>query len=178
MTEHVKYTTDTMENPSVPFIEFTVCPAYESAYKGNVLNQYGLTKSEYRNKGMFYPRANGTDVDPRSLFLNATHDVKDIFLKIIMKTLSYDIPLFEVDFTNDEDYSKNISISTKYYEHFGRCYSMHPTGEVLKLGVTSMYFITKINIYVYFGYPGQFMYSNTKSKVRMIILISSAYHTS
>ena len=166
VTEHVKYTTDTMENANVPFIDFTICPAYESAYKENVLKYYGLTKSDYRHNGMFYPTANGTNVDPRNLFLNVTHDVQDIFIKIIMKTLSYDFPTYEVDFSSNNDFSKNLSITTKFYEHFGRCYSMHPTGDLLKLGITSMYFITKINIYVYFGYPGQFMYSNTKSKVK------------
>ena len=170
VTEHVKYTTDTMENANVPFIDFTVCPAYESAYKEDVLKYYGLTKSDYRSKGVFYPKANGTNLDPRQLFRNATHEVNDIFFKIAMKTLSYDTPSYEIDFSAKDDFSKNINITTKYYEHFGRCYSIHPKGEILKLGVTSMYFITKINIYVYFGYPGQFMYSNTKSKVKCFII--------
>ena len=159
-----------MENANVPFIDFTVCPAYESAYKEDVLKYYGLTKSDYRSKGVFYPKANGTSLDPRQLFRNATHDVNDIFFKIVMKTLSYATPSYEIDFSANDDFSKNISITTKYYEHFGRCYSIHPKGEILKLGVTSMYFITKINIYVYFGYPGQFMYSNTKSKVKCRII--------
>ena len=168
ITETVKYTTDTEDNVAVPFIDFTVCPAYESAYKEDVLQYYGLKKDDYRKNGIFYPTKNGNNIDPRLMFLNVTHDVQDIFFKIKMNTLSYDLPVYVIDFSEGNAFN-NISITTKFYHHFGRCYSIHPKGDILKLGVTSIYFITKINIYVYFGYPGQFMYSNTKSKVSVII---------
>ena len=158
------YTTDTENNDGKPFIDFTVCPAYESSYKKEILEYYGLQKSAYRDKGILYPVKNGTNTDPRAMFLNTTHNVEDIIIKIKMKTLSYDFPSYVIDFSK-KDFSKNISVTTKFYHLFGRCYSIHPNNDVLKLGVTSIYFITRINVYVYFGYPGQFMYSNTKSKV-------------
>ena len=66
----------------MPFIDFTVCPAYESAYKEDVLKYYNLTIRDYRSQGIFYPRKNGNNVDRRSMFINATHDVEDIFFKI------------------------------------------------------------------------------------------------
>ena len=172
ITETVKYTTDTYDNVDVPFIDFTVCPAYESAYKENVLQYYGLTTDDYRKNGIFYPTRNGNNIDPRLMFLNVTHDLHDIFFKIKMTTLSYDVPVYVIDFS-EGNVSSNISITTKFYHHFGRCYSIHPKGDILKLGITSIYFITKINIYVYFGYPGQFMYSNTKSKVSVTKIIKT-----
>ena len=164
VTEYVKYTSDTEDNLSVPFIDFTVCPSYESAYKDGILKEYGLEKDEYRNEGMFYPTTNVNNSNPRSLFYSVTHNVDEIFIKIRIKTLNFDSPTYEIDFAK-HNFTDHISITPKFYHHFGRCYSVHPKGDVLKLGVTSIYFITKIDIYVYFGYPGQFMYSNTKSKV-------------
>ena len=44
VTEHVMYTTDTEKNIGKPFIDFTVCPAYESSYKEDILEYYGLEK--------------------------------------------------------------------------------------------------------------------------------------
>ena len=168
VTESVKHTTDTENMDNVPFIDFTVCPAYESAYKEDVLQAHGLNINEYRSKGAFYPRNNYTAIDARTLFLTATHNVDEIIYRVEMKTLSYDFPTYEIDFSKD-GFENNVSITTKFYHHFGRCYSIHPKGDVLKFGVTSINFITRINIYVYFGYPGQFMFSNTKSKVSSVI---------
>ena len=167
VTESVKHTRDTENTDSVPFIDFTVCPAYESAYKEDVLQVYGLNRDEYRGKGVFHSKKDDTAIDARTLFVTATHNVEEIIYKMTMKTLSYDFPTYEIDFSKS-GFENNISITTKFYHHFGRCYSIHPKGDVLKFGVTSINFITKINIYVYFGYPGQFMYSNTKSKVSSV----------
>ena len=171
VTEYVKYTSETNDNLEMPFIDFTICPAYESAYKDDRLKHYGLEKHQYRDKGMFYPKTNGSNLDARSVFYDVTHDVDEIFTKIKLKTLNYHSPTLEIDFSKD-NFADDISITQKFYHHFGRCYSIHPKNDVLKLGVTSIYFYTKIGVYIYFGYPGQFMYSNTKSKVRKNMVLN------
>ena len=54
---------------------------------------------------------------------------------------------------------------TKYSDTFGRCFSIIPTTEVQQLGVQSMIFETRMDVYVYFGHPGQFLAADTDTTV-------------
>ena len=103
------------------------------------------------------------------MFGSVTYDVHEIIKKIKIKTLSMELPEYVVDFSRD-NVTEHLSIVTKFWHTYGCCYSLHPREHVLELGVTSIVFETHINIYVYFGYPGQLMYANTKSRVSFNIL--------
>ena len=75
-----------------------------------------------------------------------------------------ELPEYVVDFSRD-NFTEHLSIVTKFWHTYGRCYSLYPREHVRELGVTSITFETHMNIYVYFGYPGQLMYANTNSRV-------------
>ena len=49
--EQIRPTSDGASDVNVPFINFIVCPSYDSAYKGEVLRKYGLTIHDYRSTG-------------------------------------------------------------------------------------------------------------------------------
>ena len=76
-------------------------------------------------------------------------------------------PRFNVEFSNDR-FTEYLEITTKYWPTFGRCYSMHPRNHVLKFGVYGIDIVARVNLFIYFGYPGQFMYPNSKAKVLTI----------
>ena len=79
---------------------------------------------------------------------------------------------FEITFEGN-NFTKHLHITTKYYQYFGRCYSIHPKDHVLKLGVNAIEIVARLKVYTYFGHPGQFTYSNTKTKVSIFLLFSN-----
>ena len=153
----------TSEN-AAPFVDFIVCPSYHNAYKTDVLKNFGLNRGEYKNGNSFYPLHNGTDMDPRDFFDIVTYNFSEIFEKIIIRTLNQNEPKITIDMSNESTIER-LEIGTKYYATFGKCYSIQMPDEIISNGIISIEFITKVNIYVYFGHPGQFMNVDTKSKV-------------
>ena len=59
---------------------------------------------------------------------------------------------------------KHIKITTKHSPTYGKCYSIRPRTHVLKYGILVVDIVARMDIMIYLGYPGQFMY-NTKTKV-------------
>ena len=153
----------TSENDA-PFVDFVVCPSYQMAYKKNDLKYYGLDRQNYVKGKTFYPANHGTGVDPRQMFNTITYNVSELFSKIVVRTLSHDEPKITIDFSSWNG-SGRVILETKYSATFGRCYSIHLSDEIIQFGIISVAIETKVDIYVYFGYPGQFMHVNTKSKV-------------
>ena len=152
------------ESENIPFIDLIICLNYFAAYKSNSLEYFGLEKEKYKHGGQYYPTTNGSDTDPRAVFDEVSYDVEEIFKGIRIKTLSKQKPYVDIDFTK-EGFDRHILITTKFWNTFGRCYSIIPRDDVLKLGVNSIIFETTIDIYVYFGHPGQFLAANRNSKV-------------
>ena len=70
------------------------------------------------------------------------------------------------------DFSEYIDVTTKYMNTLGRCYSIHPKDHIIELGVVIMDITANLGFYVYFGHPGQFMYTNTKSKVAKFFMVN------
>ena len=165
-----KYSTSTKTNvqrtseKNVPFVDFVVCPSYEMAYKKNVMKYYGLDIQKYRRGKSFYPVNHGKDIDPRKLFNATTYNVSELFSQIVVRTLNKDEPKIKIDFSS-QNFSDRVIMTTKYYDELGRCYSVHFSDEVIQFGIISVAIQTKVDIYVYFVYPGQFMHVNSKSKV-------------
>ena len=134
------------------------------AYKKDVLRQFGLDREEYKDGISFYPLNNKTDMDPRIFFDLITYNVSELFRKITIRTLNHDEPKIMVDFVNDQ-MTQRIKMKPKFYATFGRCYSLQMPDDIISNGIISIELIAKIDIYVYFGHPGQFMNVDTKSKV-------------
>ena len=114
---------------------------------------------------MWSPKRNGRGTDLRKVFEDITHDVDEIFVNIRIKTLSKEKKYLDVDFKKD-NYSNFLTITTKYPDTFGRCFSIIPTKEVQQLGVQSMIFETRMDVYIYFAHPGQFLAADSDTKVR------------
>ena len=82
-------------------------------------------------------------------------------LMMSMRFLSISV---DVNFDTD-NYNSFLMISTKYSDTFGRCFSIIPSKEVQRLGVQSMIFETKMDVYIYFGHPGQFLAADSDTRV-------------
>jgi hypothetical protein len=127
------------------------------AYKKNALEYYGLDVQNYVRGKTFYSAKDGADVDPRQLFNNITYNISEIFSKIVVRTLNQKEPKITIDLSS-KNFSDRLIIVTKYYAIFGRCYCIQLSDEIIQFGIISIAIQTKVNIYVYFGYPGQFMH--------------------
>ena len=151
------------ENTNTPFIELTVCPTYGAAYNDDALTHYGMEKGKYRSKGSFAPINYNETTDLRKVFNSVTYDIDEILFGIYINTLSRNNSKISIDFdgSNQSDY---IVVTTKYKPNLGRCYAIHPSDHVVQLEVVGIDIVAKMNIYVYFGHPGQFMHQ-TKTKV-------------
>ena len=63
------------------------------------------------------------------------------------------------------NFSDHLIITPKFWNHFGRCFSIRPKEDVRKLGIVDIIFEAKKSMYVYFGHPGQFEAANRNTKV-------------
>ena len=164
--ERVISTKEAMEDVDAEFIDLTICPDYHYAYKEEVLQSYGLNKEKYREQAMYSPtHVHGTKfVNLERFFNSVTYSIDEILHSIIISSNNKNDPHFDIDF-NQPNFTEYIDIHTKYWPTYGRCYSIRPKDYVKRLGVWGIDVISQINIYIYFGYPGQFMYPTSKSKV-------------
>ena len=152
---------------NIPFVDLIICPEYFNAYNKSLLEYYGIEKENYKRNGYFYPKTIGANRDPRHIFNEVSHDLNDILNGIQIKTLNKETPYIDIDF-NKKSYTSYLEIATKFWNTFGRCYSIQPSEKVRQLGVVSMIFEAKMDIYVYFGHPGQFLSANRNQKVILI----------
>ena len=134
------------------------------AYKKDVMEYYGLDRDGYVKGKSFYTEKDGENMDARDLFRKITYNVSELFNKIVVSTLSKNKPKIVIN-VSDRNSTDTVNIETKYHPSFGRCYSIQLLGNIIHYGIISVEFETKIDVYVYFGHPGQFMHVNTKSKV-------------
>ena len=102
-------------------------------------------------------------MDLRRVFNSITYEIKELLHRVRIDTLDKENRRFTVEFDGSNS-TEHIEIITKYWDSYGRCYSIRPRHHVLKLGVTGIEIVGRVEIWVHFGYPGQFMY-NTKTKV-------------
>ena len=149
-----------------PFIDFVVCPSYQMAYKTDIMEYYGLIREEYVKGSSFYPKQHSSGTDPRQLFDSITYKASEIFSKIVVHTLDINEPKITIDLSEGNT-SERLTMKTKYTATFGRCYSVELSEKIIHYGIIDIAFETKIDIYVYFGYPGQFMHVDTKAKVKV-----------
>ena len=146
------------------FLELTICPTFDSAYNEEILSKYQLTKSQYRREALYAPINGNESLNLSVVFNLVTHELEDILHWIEISTLDREKFKFEIYFDGRNTTEDAIDFQTVYSDTFGRCYSIRPKKHIRELGVTKIDIEARMNIYVYFGYPGQFMY-NTKTKV-------------
>lgn len=158
-------TSDGAFDIEVPFIDLIVCPSYEVAYNDSQLQSYGLTRRKYRSEGAFHStNNNGRNTSLRQIFDDVTHDVSDMLSEVRFDTLDIDHNTFVEKIKPSNEDSEHIKVTTKYFDSFGRCYSIRPRSHVSKHGINLVDIIASMDITIYLGYPGQFMF-NTKTRV-------------
>jgi len=160
--EHASY--DVNSEEKIPFVDLIICPEYFAAYNESVMEHYGILKEDYRRNGNFYPSKNNEEIDPRDLFNKVSHGIDDLLNGIQIKTLNKNKPYIDIVF-NHKNSSTHLNITTKFWNTFGRCFSIRPSDKIRQLGVVSMIIEGKMDFYVYFGHPGQFLSANRNQKV-------------
>ena len=166
-----EYATYNAPDENIPFIDLVICPEYFEAYNLEKLNYYGIMREQYQFMGHFAPKKNRNGTDPRTLFNEVTHNVEDIINRMRIKTLDKKNTEIHINF-NEGIFLQHINITTKFWNNFGRCYSVIPKSNVQKLGIVDIIFEAKMSIYVYFGHPGQFLAANRNQKVYPAIFIN------
>ena len=166
----------------MPFIDLIICPQFDVSYKTETLEKYGIDRSNYTYYGDFTPSKNiNESMTLRDVFHSISFEVEDILSKVEIFTLDRDNSMFTLNFDGNNTYDNDIAeINTKYWNSYGRCYSIRPKSRIIAYGVKIIDFVARMNIYVYFGHPGQYMY-NTKVKVVLTIIhspeiLQSKYH--
>ena len=161
--EHVQHTADVVKNSNLQFLELTICPGYRYAYKDDVLKSYGMEKWRLRRGGLYAPQNYSEGMDLRKVFNSVTYEIEELLLYIKIYTLDREKSQITIDFQGLNT-TRHLKIVTKYKYTYGKCYSIQPRDHVVQLAIVKVDILARYGIYVYFGYPGQFMY-NTKSKV-------------
>ena len=129
-----------------------------------------MEKGKYRKHGVFFNQKGDQKNDLQSIFNSITYNVDEIVSSIVFFTVSLDKPQVRVQFES-ANFSEELEIKTKYWDILGRCYSVQPKDHIIKLGIRSLEILTRMEVYIYFGYPGQFMHPDTKSKVLILLEI-------
>ena len=73
------------------------------------------------------------------------------------------------EFSPSNEAMKSIEIVTKYTNTLGKCYSVRPKPDIVKLGILDITIIAHMDIYIYLAHPGQFMY-NTWARVSVKLM--------
>ena len=60
--------------------------------------------------------------------------------------------------------SKDVTLVEMNSKTFGRCYSFGLSNDIVNQGISELEFVAKMNTYVYFHHPGQFL-QQSKSKL-------------
>ena len=162
--ERLLPTTDTANNASAPFVSLTICPDYSIAYKDASLQTYGLDKYMYRYKGVYVNLTNNETDDLQVIYDSITHDVDEIISSMTFYTASGESERVKIEF-NKTHHHDNIEISTSYWHSLGKCYNIRPNAHLLEKGIQIVDIVSRVDSLVYFGYPGQLMHPNTKTKV-------------
>ena len=162
--EHSMSTRDSVGGTDSPFFDMTICPSYDYAYNNDALNYYGLNTTAYRSHGIYFNHNNRHSDDLRGIFNSATFTVGELLNSLTIVTRDGNIPRLHIEF-NETTNSSIIGIETNYWSTLGKCYSLRLKDIVLKLGIIRLDFASRMDIYIYFGYPGQFSHPNSNTKV-------------
>ena len=102
----------------------------------------------------------------KEIFNNITRNPNELLHRVKFTTLDLNNRTFVEYFTNANENMENFEVITKYTDTLGRCYSIRPRAHIVRMGIVKIDILARTDVYVYLGYPGQFMY-NTKARVRI-----------
>ena len=136
------------------------------AYNDSKLQKYGLTKRNYRSDGKFHPSTHYyRSIDLQDVFNNVSNDIADILSEVRFNTLNIDQDTFVEKFvSSSNDSTSHIKVVTKYFDSFGKCFSIRPKNHVSRYGINIIDIVARMDVTIHLVYPGQFMY-NTKTRV-------------
>ena len=160
--ERLLPTTDTANNVAIPFVVLSICPGFTVAYKDASLQIYGLDRNMYRFNGVYVNLTNNSLDDPKDIYDSITHDLDEILSSMTFYTGASDN--LEIKFNKTHLYD-DIEITITHGAPFGKCYGILPKANLLEQSIQAIGFVSHIDVCVYFGYPGQMMHPNTKTKV-------------
>lgn len=148
----------------IPFVAFTICPDYYSAYKKDVLAKYNLTVKSYRRDAKWYPELHTKDFSAKDFFRKITFEIFEMIKKIEISTMNLRRPKVVVDVLKglNKDY---LEFDTQYTDTYGRCYTVQVTDNLKSLGITKIKFVTHLGVYIFLDHPGQHLHVNSRSKV-------------
>ena len=90
----------------------------------------------------------------------------EVLYKIEVKTLDLNRRKIQEEFSSDNAYANSFDVETKYSHSLGKCYSVRPKRDIVRLGITAITIIAHLDTYIYMGHPGQFMY-NIRTRVNV-----------
>ena len=131
-----------------------------------MLRKYGINSNKYRIGDFSPTNARDAKLNLREVFNNITRSVYELLSRVEFTTLDRNNRTFVEEFTDSNDNIENIDVITKYTNTLGRCYSIRPRAHIVRMGILRVDILARSDVYIYLGYPGQFMY-NTKARVRM-----------
>ena len=99
--------------PEVPFIVFTVCPDFHSAYKKDVLSKHNITFEEYKYEANWYPNETDLSFNVKAFFHEITHEIHEIIEKIEISTMSMNTPKVVVEILKELG-QKYVEFTTQY----------------------------------------------------------------
>ena len=129
-----------------------------------MLMKYKLSKNQYRREAIYAPMNEKESSNLTEVFNLVTHELEEILYSMEISTSDREKFKYTIYFEESNTTKEVIEYKTVYSDTFGRCYSLRPKQPIRDLGVTKIDIDARMSIYIYFGYPGQFMY-NTKTKV-------------
>ena len=162
----IRQTSEGASDDSLPFIDMIICPSYEHAFKDEILRKYGINPSRYRTGDFSPTSAKYKNINLRETFNDITRSVNELLYWVEFTTLDRNNRTFVEDFTSTDDNIENFDVITKYTDTLGRCYSIRPRAHIVRMGIVKMDILARTDVFIYLGYPGQFMY-NTKARVRI-----------
>ena len=161
LTKHLKYDfktgTEIVKLHEAHFLSITVCPAYQSAYKRVLLENYGASVSQYRRGDFFAPNASKS---PKEVFDEVTFNLNEI-VKSVTIARSNDV----VKLMPSSGEATGWSWTEKVYVIFGKCYVLQLESEFVSSGVNNIAIQTNMDALVYLHHPGQFYAQNSRTRV-------------
>lgn len=147
----------------------TLCPAYESAYKDELLqDKYGTDKFRYGEQGN-YTTPKVPKADPKMVFKEVSHTLSDLLMSITLNLNREEKSKLElkyfmaVDFDAKDEFGNSWSV--KYHSLYGRCYSLDLNQGVTRMGINAIEFLTKMDAYIFLHHKGQYLDNDSMTKV-------------
>ena len=141
-------------------------------FQRELLEELGLSISQYKNGEFHVQRINGSTSapkDPWAFYRKATHDLHEVVESVKIFTTDPNHPSlkFSIGDKNDLLNESVGKFEEKNYDTFGRCFSLNINENVTSLGIITVDVVTRIGQYVYLHHPGQFLELDSRTKVWM-----------